>query len=103
MSGAVAGDPRMPYVPDAGAPWDLRRVAHLHRCAGFAAAWSEIQRDLADGPGPSVERLLAGRACLRKPPPDFEHVSTVLADAAVVSQEPVRLKAWWIQRMLLGS
>jgi uncharacterized protein (DUF1800 family) len=99
---APAAGPWAAYVPSQQAPWDLRRVVHLHRRAGFAATWGEIRRDLADGPGPSVERLLTGTARVGKVPPDFEHTSTVLADAAVASQEPARLKAWWVQRMLLG-
>src|SRR5262249_28128786 len=32
-----------PYVPDEQTPWDLRRVVHLHRRAGFAATWKELQ------------------------------------------------------------
>src|SRR5436190_11845864 len=51
-----------PYAPDAAAPWGLRRVVHLHRRAGFAATWDELQRDLRDGPGRSIDRLLQGRA-----------------------------------------
>jgi hypothetical protein len=31
-------DPWAPYGPTPGSPWDLRRVVHLHRRAGFAAA-----------------------------------------------------------------
>jgi hypothetical protein len=31
-----------PYAPDGEAPWDLRRVVHLHRRAGFAATWGEM-------------------------------------------------------------
>ena len=34
------------YIPSDQSPWNLRRVVHLHRRAGFAATWSEIQRDL---------------------------------------------------------
>ena len=49
-----------PYTPDDKMPWDLPRVAHLHRRAGFAATWSEIQRDLKDGPEASIDRLLSG-------------------------------------------
>ena len=30
-------DPWAPYSPDDKAPWNLRRVVHLHRRAGFAA------------------------------------------------------------------
>ncbi|HEV3082272.1 MAG TPA: hypothetical protein VGY66_20985 [Gemmataceae bacterium] len=51
-----------PYVPSRELPWNLRRVVHLHRRAGFAATWQELQRDLADGPGTSVDRLLKSQA-----------------------------------------
>ena len=49
-----------PFEPSAGDPWNLPRVAHLHRRAGFAAPWSTLQRDLHDGPAASVDRLLSG-------------------------------------------
>jgi uncharacterized protein (DUF1800 family) len=91
-----------PYTPDDKMPWDLRRVVHLHRRAGFAATWSEIQRDLKDGPKASIDRLLAGKARGPSVPPDFERVSALLADAAVSAGDPARLKAWWVYRMLFG-
>src|SRR6185437_5751516 len=97
-----AADPWAPYVPDEKAPWDLRRVVHLHRRAGFAATWSEIQRDLKDGPKASIDRLLTGKARSPSVPPDFERVSALLADAAVSAGDPARLKAWWVYRMLFG-
>src|SRR5205085_1899155 len=52
-----------PYTPDDQAPWDLRRVVHLHRRAGFAATWAELQRDLREGPpaGPRPVRRAAQR------------------------------------------
>jgi uncharacterized protein (DUF1800 family) len=91
-----------PYKPDDKMPWDLRRVVHLHCRAGFAATWSEIQRDLKDGPKPSIDRLLGGKARGPFVPPDFERVATLLADAAVSAGDPARLKAWWVYRMLFG-
>ena len=30
------------YEPTAEAPWDLRRVVHLHRRAGLGATWGEL-------------------------------------------------------------
>ena len=36
------------YRPSASAPWDLARVWTLRRRAGFAATWSEMQRDLTE-------------------------------------------------------
>jgi uncharacterized protein (DUF1800 family) len=91
-----------PYVPGQKAPWNLRRVVHLHRRAGFAATWDEIQRDLVDGPRASVDRLLAGKGHAQGVPTDFEATAAALATAAAASYHPGQLKAWWIYRMLFG-
>jgi hypothetical protein len=93
-----------PYTPDERTPWDLGRVVHLHRRAGFAATWGEVRRDLKDGPGPSVDRLLDGKARGRAEgvPDGFEATSALLADAAAGSDDPARLKAWWVYRMLVS-
>jgi uncharacterized protein (DUF1800 family) len=87
-----------PYAPGAACPWDLRRVVHLHRRAGFAATWNELQRDLRDGPAKSIDRLLQGQT--REAVPDnFHRVADQLADGA---GGPTRLKAWWVYRMYWG-
>jgi len=91
-----------PYSPTASAPWNLRRVVHLHRRAGFAASWPELQRDLSDGPEPSIDRVLAGRSRTVGVPADFERVYNLLADAAVHSGDLYRLQAWWVYRMLFS-
>jgi uncharacterized protein (DUF1800 family) len=88
-----------PYEPDAQAPWTLRRVVHLHRRAGFAATWAELQRDLKDGPAAAVERLLSGQTAAAA---DFEATAGLLADAAVAAGDIGRLRAEWFYRMLLG-
>ncbi len=90
------------YAPSAGAPWDLRRVVHLHRRAGFAATWAELQRDLTAGPGPSIDRLLRGQSRMEGVPPDFAATADTLARLAVEAADLDRLKAWWVYRMLLG-
>src|SRR5437667_7031814 len=94
-------DPWEPYVPSDGCPWDLRRVVHLHRRAGFAATWDEAQRDLKDGAARSVERLLRGKGAAHVPE-EFAAAAELLADAAVAAGEIGRLKAWWFYRMLFG-
>ncbi len=91
--------PWAPYQPSDDAPWNLRRVVHLHRRAGFAVTWNEIQRDLQDGPGTSVDRLLAGKARSQGVPENFETTAALLADSA---KDVERLKAWWVYRMLFG-
>jgi uncharacterized protein (DUF1800 family) len=90
------------YAPGPDAPWNLRRVVHLHRRAGFAATWRELQRDLADGPGPSIDRLLSGKARSEGVPENFEDNSVALADGALAAHDAERLKAWWIYRMYFG-
>ena len=91
-----------PYAPSQAEPWELRRVVHLHRRAGFAATWSELQRDLEEGPGASALRLLEGRSRISGVPDDFEEMAGRLADQALVAAEPLRLKGWWLYRMLCG-
>jgi uncharacterized protein (DUF1800 family) len=85
-----------PYTPDADAPWDLRRVVHLHCRAGFAATWDEIQRDVKDGPARSIDRLLDGKARADGVPDDLD--LSALDDA----RSPADLRGWWVRRMLLG-
>src|SRR5690349_414040 len=85
------------YAPGNGAPWTLRRVVHLHRRAGFAATWKELQRDLMEGPEKSIDRLLKSRA-REEVPDNFHRVADQLAGAG----EPGRLKAWWFYRMYWG-
>ena len=60
----TASDVWLPYEPSDAAPWNRKRVVHLHRRAGFAANWSEIERDLADGPHAAIDRLTERRAQL---------------------------------------
>lgn len=87
------------WKPSESQPWNLRRVWHLHRRAGFGATWEELQRDLREGPDAAVDRLVAGL----KGDGDqsaFEQMSSVICDAAVASNNINRLKAWWLFRML---
>lgn len=83
------------YRPNPEAPWDLRRVIHLHHLAGFAADWATLQCDLSDGLDASINRLL-------NPPRDeaFERLAATIGDAAVASGNATRLQAWWVFRML---
>jgi hypothetical protein len=95
-------DPWAPYVAGDEAPWNLRRVVHLHRRAGFAATWGEIRRDLKDGPQASVDRVLAGKAATDGVPEEFQSTSNLLGESVAPSGDPARLKAWWVYWMLYG-
>jgi uncharacterized protein (DUF1800 family) len=72
----------------------------LRRRAGFAATWSELKRDLADGPARAIDRVLAGEARLDGIPGDFDRVADLLGDASVSSSDIRRLQAWWLYRIL---
>lgn len=95
-------DPWKPWQPSAKEPWNVRRVVHLHRRAGFAGTWEEIQRDLKSEPHTAVERVLNGEACPSGVPDDFDSMAQVIGDAAVASGNVNRLKAWWHYRMLFS-
>jgi uncharacterized protein (DUF1800 family) len=94
-------DPWAPYTPDEQAPWNLHRVVHLHRRAGFAATWEEIQRDLRAGPQASVARVLTGKARSQGVPATFAETAALLAETAS-RYDMGRFKAWWIYRMCFG-
>src|SRR5437763_14352928 len=88
-----------PYRPDADAPWDLRRVVHLHRRAAFGGTWREVQRDLKDDPQAAVGRILKGEAPRDGVPDQYAQVADLLATAAGRSGDPNRLKAAWLYRI----
>jgi uncharacterized protein (DUF1800 family) len=77
-------------------------VVHLHRRAGFGATWAELQRDLRDGPEPSINRLLEGSSRTSAVPDGFAAFANRLADLALTVPDPGRLKGWWAFRMLCG-
>ncbi len=95
-------DPWAPYRPGPEAPWNLRRVVHLHRRAGFAASWQELERDLKEGPEASIARVLGGKVGTARTAEDFSSSACRIADAAIAAADPDRLKAWWVHRMLSG-
>jgi uncharacterized protein (DUF1800 family) len=98
----IAHDGWQPYVPSVKQPWNLSRVVHLHRRAGFAATWTEIQRDLRDGPDASVSRILNGTSRADGLRQDFDVIATSLATAAEAASQGSRLPAWWVFRMLFS-
>lgn len=91
-----------PYVPTDKDPWDLARVAHLHRRAGFAAPWAVLQRDLKDGPAASIHRLLHGEPVSGDGMPASLHAELMDAmDARIGSSgNLVRLQGAWLYRTI---
>ena len=87
------------YQPSDNEPWNLQRAHHLHRRAGFAATWTELQRDLRSGPGLSIDRILNQH--LRKVDAKGSFEARVRHVGRTASG-PRRLQAWWLLRMLEG-
>lgn len=84
------------YSPSADDPWDLGKVAHLHRRSGFGATWAELSRDLKAGPKESVDRLFKPVATS----PEEEWQVESLRRGALGDIQ--RLKAWWLYRIVYG-
>jgi uncharacterized protein (DUF1800 family) len=80
------------YVPTRDEPWDLRKVAHLHRRAGFGATWTELFRDREAGPDASIDRLL------HPPEPTTEESEAIDAMRRMASHD--LLKVCWLHRIL---
>ena len=74
--------PWAPYRPTPDAPWNLERAWTLRRRAGFRRDLGELERDVADGPGPAVDRVLAGECRNEGIPAEFASTADLLGDAA---------------------
>src|SRR5438105_9185209 len=105
-------DPRwawQPYKPSADSPWDIRKVGHLYRRAGFGAIWGEkgadeywapsLEEGLKAGPDKAIDQLLQGG-------PKQEIFDRIrigkedLASIATRSDNDQIARAWWLYRML---
>jgi uncharacterized protein (DUF1800 family) len=87
------------YEPTPDDPWDLRKVAHLHRRAGFGATRAELLQDVAAGPEAGVERLFRPTPL----PPEEAEAIDGLRQTARVSANLDLLKVCWLNRILQGS
>jgi Protein of unknown function (DUF1800) len=89
-----------PYEPIAADPWDLGKVAHLHRRAGFGATPAEIERDLKAGPKASVDRLLDPPRAVN---PERDAIDSLRGGVlTAVDMQVERLKAYWLYRIVFG-
>jgi uncharacterized protein (DUF1800 family) len=90
-----------PYDPAEDGPWDLPRVAHLHRRASFAAPWATLERDVRDGVGPSVDRLLDGEATAGDGSSATEYAELMDAMARQLGSGGLaRVQGIWLYRMI---
>src|ERR1700733_11872399 len=98
MQRSAPAPPWARYEPKPDDPWDLRKVAHLHRRAGFGATRAELLRDREAGPDASIERLL------HPPLPSAEEADAIegLRQTARASSNLDLLKVCWLNRILHG-
>ncbi|HVX13530.1 MAG TPA: DUF1800 domain-containing protein [Pirellulales bacterium] len=87
------------FVPGPSDPWDLAKVAHLHRRAGFFANRSELARDVEAGPAASVARFFEPPV----PSDDERRILDSLRKGAVSGSDAERLKAWWLYQIFFGA
>jgi uncharacterized protein (DUF1800 family) len=86
------------YKPTPENAWDLRKVGHLYRRAGFGATHAELEAGVAGGHDKTIERILAG-----SPETDeFARASDYMSSARSMPADAPqrRLSAWWLHRML---
>ena len=91
-----------PYRPGPVAPWDAARVAHLHRRAGFAATWGQLERDLTEGFEPSLRRILDGETQGPSGQPASEFADTIAAMEESAQRRPSmeRVQMLWLYRLI---
>jgi uncharacterized protein (DUF1800 family) len=99
MNRTATLDPRwawQPYRPSAESPWDLKKVGHLYRRAGFGATWTELQDGVAAGPEKTIAKLLEGGPAQEA----FDQETAKVAQVVVKANNGQQLRAWWLMRML---
>ena len=91
-----------PYQPGMDGPWDVARVAHLHRQAGFGATCAQIRRDVAGGYEASLRRILDGEmhGPDGRPARQFAELAAVMEDDARRRPTIERVQLWWLFRLL---
>jgi uncharacterized protein (DUF1800 family) len=92
-------DPRwawQPYRPTAQEPWDLKKVGHLYRRAGFGASWTELEEALKAGPEAAVTHLLEGGPGTDQ----FDRDTAERVPSIARGNNGAQARAWWLYRML---
>src|SRR6516162_4928415 len=85
-----------PYRPGKEMPWNLQRVGHLYRRAGFGATYAELEAGLKDGPEALLDRFLKGGPGLA----EFDAEMSQMAPTLAQFNDIQHLRAWWLTRML---
>ena len=84
------------YRPSDESPWDIKKVGHLYRRAGFGATTRELDEGVRAGPERTIDLLLRGRE-------DTDNVlgmTTELTTSIRAGNNNQQVTAWWLYRML---
>ncbi len=84
-----------PYRPSDANPWDLKKVGHLYRRAGFGASLAEMETALRDGPERAIDALMR-----EQPDAAGEEVWGILSRGVRANNNGQQLPAVWLYRML---
>ncbi len=84
------------YQPSPQNPWNLRKVGHLFRRAGFGATRDEMQQALRVGPEETISRLLEGGPNQQ----EFEQQADRLLDSIQQANNGEQATAWWLYKCL---
>jgi uncharacterized protein (DUF1800 family) len=98
MPRSTAASPWDSYKSTPEDPWNLRKVAHLHRRAGFGATRAEMLRDIAAGPEVSIQRLFNPASGSSEETDAIEG----LRQTARSSSNLDLLKVCWLNRIVHG-
>jgi hypothetical protein len=99
MADTAKIDPRWawePFQPSDKEPWNVQRVGHLYRRAGFGANLDELKSGLKAGPEKAVESMLNGGPGQL----DFDWSTAPLAQSLARANNGQGIRAWWAYRML---
>jgi uncharacterized protein (DUF1800 family) len=93
-----------PYRPGIHGPWDIARVAHLHRQAGFGATYAQFRRAVADGYEASLQRILGGETHGPdgRPAQGFAEIAAIMEGDARRRPTIERVQLWWLFRLLFS-
>ncbi|WZO96314.1 DUF1800 family protein [Isosphaeraceae bacterium EP7] len=93
-----------PYDPSRDGAWDLARVAHLHRRAGFGAGASRLARDVSDGHEASIRRIVEGDPVGPdgRTRAEFDDLAGSMTDSARRDPAIGRVRLAWLFRLLNG-
>jgi uncharacterized protein (DUF1800 family) len=83
------------YRPDRERPWDIKRVGHLYRRAGFGATFAELSEGVRAGVEAAVDGFFSAR-----PSADLDAAWETIKQSVSVTNNGVQLPAVWVYRML---